>query len=168
MAAGATEDLMEDEVMANSQTKKVEIGIEEALVTFQQVAFAQLIGKKEEMFFKVSINYWKTHSLTSAQLEDFPKIIQLIINGQEDSHRFLGCLALRKLLSRVDDPPYLQTVESGVVPTLISYTYRMDFEDLQLEAVWCLTNIASDTEVPELVQTLVNYQILPALKRLLF
>ena len=44
---------MEDEMMANSQPKRVEISIEEALVSFQQVPFEQLVAKKEEMFFKV-------------------------------------------------------------------------------------------------------------------
>lgn len=54
------------------------------------------------------------------------------------------------------------------MPALVAYTAREDFEKLQLEAAWCLTNIASDTEVPGLVQVLINAQILPALKNLLY
>ena len=50
--------------------------------------------------------------------------------------------------------------------SLLANAVRMDFEQLQLEAIWCLTNVASDSE--GLVEALVNAQILPVLKSILF
>ena len=47
---------MEDDAEANSQRVRVEIGIEEALASLQQVSFEQFIAKKEEIDFKVSIS----------------------------------------------------------------------------------------------------------------
>ena len=58
-------------------------------------------------------------------------------------------------------------MEANVIHILIANAQRMDFNQLQLEAIWCLTNIASDTESKNLVEVLVNAQILPTLKSLL-
>ena len=75
---------------------------------------------------------------------------------------------MRKVLSKVENPPYRETIEANVISHLIANAQRMDFYQLQLEAVWCLTNIASDdTENSNSVEVLVNAQILPTLKILL-
>jgi len=57
---------MEDDAEANSQRVRVEIGIEEALASLQQVSFEQFIAKKEEIDFKVSISSPCSHTLLNA------------------------------------------------------------------------------------------------------
>ena len=88
-----------DGEMTNSQSKKpvIEFSIDEALTSIQSVGIAEFVAQKEQMNFK---------------LEDLPRVLELVVRGQEDSQRYLGCLALRKLLSRTDDPPYLKTVQA--------------------------------------------------------
>ena len=44
----------------------------------------------------------------------------------------------------------------------------MDSEQLQLESIWCLTNIASDTNSANSVKVLIEAQILTVLKTLVY
>lgn len=61
---------------------------------------------------------------------------------------------MRTLLMDENKPPYKQTVEANVHLPLLQYAMRTDLPQLQLEAIWCLTNIASDST--GLVQSLVD------------
>lgn len=63
------------------------------------------------------------------QLEEFDKIIELVKDQAPDNsvNRYIGCLALRKLLSVQDSPPFKQTVQRGVVATLIANAHCTDF-----------------------------------------
>ena len=54
-------------------------------------------------------------------MAEFGRIIELVKDESVDSNRYIGCLALRKLLSKVEDPPFKQTVEAGVIENLIAF-----------------------------------------------
>ena len=77
-----------------------------------------------------------------------------MIKDEQDSSRYVGCFALRTLLMDENKPPYKQTVEANVHLPLLQHAMRTDLPQLQLEAIWCLTNIASDST--GLVQSLVD------------
>lgn len=77
--------------------------------------------------------------------------------------RFWG-LFLQFVLSAAAQPPIAEIVELGVVPTLVQFLYH-DNSALQLEAAWCLTNVASGTS--EQTMAVVNAGGIPAFVHIL-
>ena len=55
------------------------------------MAFDQFLLNKDKIEFDIS---------------EFPRIIELVKDEQTDGNRYIGCFALRKLLSMQDNPPF--------------------------------------------------------------
>ncbi|KFK30823.1 hypothetical protein AALP_AA6G030600 [Arabis alpina] len=71
---------------------------------------------------------------------------------------------LRRLLS-IENPPINAVVQSSVVPRLVMFLSRDSFPELQFEAAWVLTNIASGTS--ENTKTIVESGAIPIFIQLL-
>lgn len=65
------------------------------------------------------------------------------IQGSDAAVQFTSTQQCRKLLSRERQPPINDIIEAGVIPRLIEFLDYNDRPDLQFEAAWALTNVAS-------------------------
>jgi len=66
------------------------------------------------------------------------------INSKELFNQYRGTIGVRKLLS-VDNPPIQPMIDANLVPVMIEFMKIEDEPQLQLEAAWVLTNVASGT-----------------------
>jgi len=78
---------------------------------------------------------------------------------------FHGVLMVRKLLSVNENPPIQAVVDSGCVPRLVSLLARDDWVELQFEAAWAVSNVASGTQ--EHTHTVIRLDAVPQFVRLL-
>ena len=78
------------------------------------------------------------------KLEMLPQMVQGVWSGVSE-HQLEATVWFRKLLSIERNPPIAEVIEAGVVGKFVEFLQRNDIPQLQFEAAWALTNIASGT-----------------------
>lgn len=79
-------------------------------------------------------------------MESFANLITAINEGNViEQHR--GMIGIRKILSIAENPPIQAVIDAGLIPKMIQYVKQAEFPQLQLEATWALTNVASGTTI---------------------
>ncbi|XP_011036930.1 PREDICTED: importin subunit alpha-1 isoform X1 [Populus euphratica] len=98
------------------------------------------------------------------QLEHLPSMVAGV--WSEDGNLQLEATTqFRKLLSIERSPPIEEVIQAGVVPRFVQFLMREDFPQLQFEAAWALTNIASGTS--ENTKVVIDHGAVPIFVQLL-
>lgn len=85
--------------------------------------------------------YAGTQVPAKSTINDLATLVHAI-NNDVGNNCLAGTTQIRKLLSIQDDPPIQQIVDAGVLPRLVQFL-ASTHSQLQFEAAWALTNIAS-------------------------
>lgn len=96
--------------------------------------------------------------------DQIPALSQALMSDDPQA-QFNATQQYRKLLSIEQNPPIQEVIAAGVVPRFVSFLQEVSRPDLQFEAAWVLTNIASGTA--EQTRVVVEHGALPIFVTLL-
>ncbi|MFS7996245.1 putative importin-alpha, importin-beta-binding domain, armadillo-like helical [Helianthus anomalus] len=97
-------------------------------------------------------------------LENLPAMVAGVLSD-DNNMQLEATTQFRKLLSIERSPPIEEVIQSGVVPRFVEFLMREDFPQLQFEAAWALTNIASGTS--EHTKVVIDHGAVPIFVKLL-
>jgi len=100
----------------------------------------------------------------SAVIQQLPGLCQQLASD-DPAAQFSSTQAFRKLLSVEQNPPIQEVISAGIVPRFVQFLREISRPDLQFEAAWVLTNIASGNA--EQTRVVVEQGALPVFVELL-
>lgn len=115
-------------------------------------------GEKISVFADIGFN-------SPDEAANIAALVTKILDDSNPEYQIEYTQRCRRLLSRQQDPPIQAVIDTGIVPKLIEFLRRDQTPQLQFEAAWTLTNIASGNS--DQTQTVVQAGAVPVFVQLL-
>jgi importin subunit alpha-6/7 len=132
---------------------------EEGLSKRRNLAVESSESLPQESNDSVAADSQKKRVYSAADIPELFNGLQSVdVNVQLESLR-----GFRRLLSIDQNAPIRECIDCGAMPLFVNFLQRVDRTDLQFEAAWVLTNIASSNET----EVVVKYNAIPSLTQLL-
>ena len=68
----------------------------------------------------------------------------MLIHSDRQHAKMVGVVGMRQLLSKEHQAPFFKVLDASLIPVLMQLAQDPSVERIQFEAIWCLTNIASN------------------------
>ncbi|CAN4110939.1 unnamed protein product [Withania somnifera] len=106
----------------------------------------------------------QTPDAIEKRLESIPVMVQGVWS-EDPAAQIEATTHFRKLLSIERSPPIDEVIIAGVIPRFVEFLGRHDLPQLQFEAAWALTNVASGTS--EHTRVVIDHGAVPIFVQLL-
>uniref|UniRef100_A0A1A8C3Z5 Importin subunit alpha n=1 Tax=Nothobranchius kadleci TaxID=1051664 RepID=A0A1A8C3Z5_NOTKA len=100
--------------------------------------------KDDQILERRHVQTLQEEPTSSPQPQQYPlQEILAGVNSENREDQFLATQAVRKLLSRDNQPPIDRIISAGLIQKFVSFLGLFECPPIQFEAAWVLTNIAS-------------------------
>ncbi|XP_019456017.1 PREDICTED: importin subunit alpha-2-like [Lupinus angustifolius] len=137
---------------------------EDNLVEIRKNKREESLQKKRREGFAAQQQFATPLNNADRKLETLPAMVAAVWSD-DNNIQLETTTQFRKLLSIERSPPIEEVIQSGVVPRFVQFLGREDFHQLQFEAAWALTNIASGTS--ENTKVVIDHGAVPIFVQLL-
>ncbi|CAO2839774.1 unnamed protein product [Amaranthus hypochondriacus] len=139
---------------------------EDNMVEIRKNRREENLQKKRREGFQSASNQFSSQpsAVFDKKIDSLPQMVAGVYSD-DGSAQLEATTYFRKLLSIERNPPIEEVVQSGVVPRIVEFLGRDDFPQLQFEAAWALTNIASGTS--ENTKVVIDHGAVPIFAKLL-